>query len=622
MLGAGGVASLAGCSGDGSDGGDGNASDGGDGEDGGGDTTTEETTTTAAEKSVGGNFVWGTTSEATSIHPWDLDDEATSYRLAAMFDGGGVVGEDVDFESRWFKSWNLSDSADVVEYELRDGLQWGGDFGQLTAEDYLYNINEAWQVEDNWSGWSYTDYTYIEGEPITYEKTGKLSFRAELPAPRANYLHTDILLGAYPVPVALLEKYAGDKDMESFKKDEDITGGVLSQGNLGAFTFQDWTRNSKLSMSRNGDYYLGNLDSYDAFDGESFENAPYFENLTFQVFDEASTGYSGLKAGDLSQMEIEARKKNQFESQEGVELWQSKYGTGIFWLNLNHRINGWKPLRESREVRQAFAHLFDKQTLIENIFRGNANPVDTFHPKWGPYYDEEKIFVPEFGVEKAKQKLTSGTPSGYSYDGDTFVDPDGNQVTLTLVYRAGSQSNKIVANYVKQQLKKVGIKLNSTATEWSNLLASYAQTSASNVDGVEEADWTASGFNGGPWDQAASKEDWDLMYGLGFSHGAYSPWSVVRSTLSTKGSFNFWGYHTDQYDIEKACNDAQSATNQSEATEILSELFGFLSEEQPLIWWFNDHTILGLDDRVAGLEKPENAFSSPEHEREMYFAQN
>jgi len=25
---------------------------------------------------------------------------------------------------------------------------------------------------------------------------------------------------------------------------------------------------------------------------------------------------------------------------------------------------------------------------------------------------------------------------------------------------------------------------------------------------------------------------------------------------------------------------------------------------------------------VAGLEKPENAFSSPEHEREMYFAQN
>lgn len=613
LVGVGGVAGLAGCSS--SQEGDGGASDGNGGLDTAAPSSDDEAT--ASSKPVGGSFIAGTTAEARSIHPWDLGDSATSGRLSLLYDGGTAIDDDpISIEGRWFETWELSDSADVVEYELRDNLQWGADYGQLTAEDFVYSINNAWQVEENWSGYQYVDQFAVEGTDIVIEKTGTLSMRAELPEPRANWMHSDPMRYVIPVPKPLLEQYAPGEgggesgDLEGFKQNEAITSGELA-GNLGPYSFESWTRNSRMVMSRNDDYYLTEVT-------DQYGDAPFFEEHINQVFDEQSTGYSALRAGDITAISIEARRMSQFRDVDGIQLWHSEFGSGIFWLNLNHRLNGWGPIRESREVRQAFAHLFDKQVLIDEVFQGNANPVDTFHPRWGPYYDDSQIFVPEASVEKAREKFANGTSSEYGYDGDTFVGPDGEQVQLTMVIRAGSQSGEIVGNFVKQQLAKAGIALTVEATEWSNVLRNYFYTSAENVNDVSEPDWTSSTFNGGPWDQATSQNPWDLAYGLGFSHGAYAPWEVLRLTMIPQGSFNMWGYEPD-FDIKEAANEAESATSTEEATRILAEVFGFLSRDQPLVWSFNDHSIAGYRDTVAGLPEVRNAFSGPDVSRELYF---
>lgn len=592
-LAAAGVGGLAGCSGTAPQAGS-TATETGDGSD-----------APPASASVGGNYISGSTSEARSIHPYDLGDEATGARLDLLFDGGGSINENIEFEPRWLKSWEISDSADVVEYELHDNLEWGAGYGQLTAEDYLYNIENVFQVEENWTAYQYTSEFFIEEEPITVEKTGKYTMRAELPEPRFNWLHDDPITYVLPLPPDLLEPYVADQDLEGLQQDEDITEGLIS-GNLGAYTFDSWTRNSRMVLSRNEDYYL--RDHVDAYD-----RSPFFDQLTYQVFDEQSTGYSALEAGDITSMGIEARKASQFRNMEPVTLWQSKFGSGIFWLNLNHRANGWAPIRESREVRQAFAHLFDKQVLIDQVFNGNANPVDTFTPRWGPYYDDSKIWIPEASVDKAKEKFEAGTPSEYAYEDEEFVGPDGEQVELKLVMRAGSQSGEIIANFMQQQLSKAGIKMTIEATEWSNLLSNYAMNSGENTD------WATGKFNGGPWDQATSNEPWDLMYGLGFSHGAYSPWNVIKTTLAPRGSFNMWGYVTDEFDIRGTTDQAASSESKEEAAEILTDLFGFLSRDQPVVWSFNDHTIVGYRERVAGLPEVVNAFSGPDVARELYF---
>lgn len=593
--------SLAGCAGGNTNEDDGTPADDSDGSTGNGGTATPN----ESAKEVRGLFISGTSSEARSLHPYDLGDEATSNRLSLLYDGPGTINEDIEFEPRWFASWELADSADVVEYELRDNLQWGGGYGQVTAEDFLFHIENVWQVDENWSGYQYVSQYFIEGEPIEFEQTGQLGIRAELPQPRANWLHDDPMLFALPLPRDLAEPYVSEQDIEGLKQDQAVNDATIN-GNLGPFSFDSWERNSKLRLTRNEEYYLrDHVDEY--------ADAPFFERLDIQVFDEQSTAYAALEAGDITSTGIEPRRANQFENTEGVTLWHSQFGSGIFWLNLNHRANGWAPIRESREVRQAFAHLFNKDVLIDQVFQGNANPVDTFHPRWGPYYDNSEIVVFEPSVEQAKAKFESGTSSEYGYDGDVFVGPDGEQVELTMVIRAGSQSTEIVANQVQQWLADAGIALNIEATEWSNLLGNYAMNSGENTD------WSAGQFNGGPWDQATSENPWDLMYGLGFSHGAYSPWTTLRLTLTERGSFNMWGYTTDDFDIATTLNEAESAESEETAKEALTELFGFLSRDQPLVWSFNDHTIIGYRDRVGGLPEVVNAFSSPDTARELYF---
>jgi peptide/nickel transport system substrate-binding protein len=570
-------------------------------------------------------YIVGTSSEASSMHPFALGDSATGNRLDLLYDGGFSIddekienGTTPPIDPFWFASWTLSDSADVVEYELRENLQFGGDYGQLTADTYIENIQRVFAAEENWTQYQYYGQFFIGEEPITVEKTGTYSFRAELPEPRANWVHQDPISYVIPVPVEFLDEYGPQEndspDREGFMQDSELTESVIS-GNLGPFTLEEWNRSSKMVLARNDDWYYPAVTDTDG--------VPHFEDATYQVFDEQSTAYSALRAGDITTTSIEARKEPDFQDSSGLELWHSEFGSGIFWLNVNHRINGWGPLRESREVRQALGHLFDKSTLIDEIFNGNANPVDTFTPRWGPYYDDSlEYFVPEPSVEKAKQKLRSGTSSDYGYNGnEEFVGPDGEQVSLTLAIRAGSQSNEIVGNFMQQQLEKVGIDCDVESAEWSNLLSKYFETSVDNNPSYnEDPDWEVSPENGGPWDQAVSEAQWDLAYGLGFSHGAYTPWTVLDLTLAEQGSFNMWGYTTDEYDIAQVARDAASATSRSEAQELLSPLLAYLSRDQPLIWGFNDHSIVGYRDSVANLPEVVNNFTGPDIKRELRFA--
>lgn len=552
------------------------------------------------------SFDVGTTTEASSLNPLLATDEVARERLALVFDYGGTISTDVTFEPRWFSRWELSDDGTVVEYELHDNLRWGGDYGPLDANEFLYTIEEAWQRRsgNNWTGFAYADDFFVDGDPIAYERTGTYGLRAELPAPRVNWLHEDPLLRHAPLPKAVLSEYVPTRDGAALREDDELAEARFT-GNLGPFRFGDWDRNNRLVLERNEEYYLREVD-------ETYADAPHFDRTVFHVFDDAATGYAALKGGDVDAMEVSARRAPEFEDAADVTLWHSEYGKSLSWLNLNHRANGWAPIRESRAVRQAFAHAVDKQVLIEQVSRGNANPIDTFTPRWGPYYDDAEVWVPEHDLDVARTKLDEGTGGEYGYDGEEFVGPEG-QVTLTLVRPSGSETARIQAAYYVQQLETLGFAVEEVSRQYGALKREYLVTSA------DDPDWAASAFNAGPWDQATSQKPWDLLVGLGFTPLPYAPWDAIRVTLSERGGFNTWGYSADEYDVRAACDAAASAPSRERARSVLTDLFGYLSRDQPLVWLSNSHVIRGYRDEVAGLPSVVNSFSDPDPGRDLHF---
>ncbi|MFB6168970.1 MAG: ABC transporter substrate-binding protein [Haloferacaceae archaeon] len=556
------------------------------------------------------SYIAGTTSGAQSLSPAVVSDEATTNRINLLYDTGGVVGdENIEFEGRLLETWSLSDDAQTVEYRVRDGLEWGAGYGQLTAEDYVYCATNFFQAD--WAQYSQRPSFILGGEPIEYVQTGEMTFEARLPQTRPNWFHEDILYGVWPLPKGLIQKYepsnGGEGDLQGLNNDPAVTSGELN-GNLGPFNLVSWNKGQRMVVTRNDDYYLADTN----VDDGRYQGSPNLDSYTYQVFDEKTTGYSAVKAGDITAIGVEARKVSELSSSTGVEVWESKFGSGIFWLNLNFRANGWTPLR-NREVRQALAHLFDRQTLIEEIFNGNANPADTFHPRWGPYYDDSQITTFEPSVEMARQKLESGTSSDYGYDDrGRFVGPDGEQVELKMVIDNTSQQGEIVGNFMRKRLESAGVALSLDGLSFGRILTTYMQNSVENNPNYSgDPAYNAGPYNGGPPDQAISREPWDIVYGVGFSASPYAPWQPIEFTLTPRGTFNFVGYRADDYDINRAVNQAPTAESSEVTQKMMTKLFGFLSREQPFVWAFNDHTNIAYRNAVGNLPEAENFFDGP-----------
>ena len=585
------------------------------GEGDGPETTSAGPTTTApAAVSGGGRFIDGTTQAAQGgIDPLAVGDQATLNRLDLLYDPGGVIHDDpIGFQGRLLESWELSDDARTVRYRVRDGLEWGAGYGSLTAETYLYNVEHVFTA--GWAGYTQAQFFRLGGEPIEYEQTGELTFEARLPAARANFLHEDPLISAYLLPIGLLEAHGaregGESTREDIARDPDVREANIV-GNLGPFTLDTFEQGSRMEVSANPDYYLAETE----VGGGAYRDTPKVGGVTTQVFGEQSTVYAALKAGDVSTAGIEARRKAEFEETDGVEVWSSPFGNGLFWVSLNHRANGWAPIRESRSVRRALAHLLDVETLVGEIFDGNANPIDTMHPRWGPYYSESGVTRYPHDPERARTLLASGTSAEYGYDDSgEFVGPDGEQVELRFVTRSDIQTGQLVASFVRQALQAAGIAVDVRGLPFQDIIRTYlANSAANNPDFEGEPAWTAGPFNGGPWDQSVSAEPWDLLFGIGLSGPiAYAPWLAVDAMVTERGAFNAFGYHTEEYDFAGSIAAAAGADTRTAATDVLQDLFGFLSTDVPHLWTHNDHVIRGYRSEVSGLPEVTNYFSVDE----------
>src|SRR5699024_3762407 len=141
-IGIGGAVGLAGCLGGGNgnsgsgNGGGGNNSNTGNGSGGTGTGGNDSETGGTQQGKLpphGGSYVASTQADAADLNVLQIDEGATEDAVAQLFDGGfAQTGFKPDQTSpRWFESWDINDSYDVVEIKLRDNLKYDDKYGQL-----------------------------------------------------------------------------------------------------------------------------------------------------------------------------------------------------------------------------------------------------------------------------------------------------------------------------------------------------------------------------------------------------------------------------------------------------------------------------------------------------------
>jgi peptide/nickel transport system substrate-binding protein len=279
---------------------------------------------------------------------------------------------------------------------------------------------------------------------------------------------------------------------------------------------------------------------------------------------------------------------------EGIKVYTvptRAYDLAVF----NLRNNGWEGLKD-KKVRQALAMSIDKQTFIDSIRSGFADPAFSFIPKPSPWYTEEG--VAKFGLgtlydkEKAKQMLLEAGYGVRKPDGTIMVqDKDSEPIQLTLITTTGSKISEDIGLFVKQELGDLGIQVDVKLVPWPTLLRQYVMNK---ISGSEQEP----AYNNGS--DAVSEESWDMVV-MAFNTHPIAP-SGSRVFFITDGGLNFWGYSDPRVDELFIEVRSKEALNSEVRKEIYAELSQIIADDQPAIFLSFPRGNHGFQAKVEGID--------------------
>lgn len=628
ILGISGAAGLAGCIGD------------DDGEDptptptetpGGGGTPTP--TPPPAERQVMGTYKSGIASDAPTTIPFTTADTTSGAYQGLVLDGAYAVTSE-EYDDAIWPLWidiNLADgSDDVYVCTLRDGLNWSDPFGQMTADDWVYYIQNVHQSD--WAGSIDAD---VWG-PLEVEQTGDLEFEIQLPGVQPSFPWEPIMWGHVILPRAAIEDYVDEEDLEGIQQDETLID-LQYTGNLGPYTLDEWSRDSAFRTVRNDDWYFQDLSASDLPDYatdeeiEAWQGAPYFEGFDYEVIPEESTRLSALRTGEIDSAGIPETRVQEFQEAVDsvyVNLAPQPY---IRVLSFGMRLSGWDAWvdpdpdydgqgevdyghDDAAMIRRAICTAIDKETISDDIEQGLSNTAQTFQPRWSRWYDDEN--VEQVGVgdsyshEDARDMLEQYLPSGYGYDNGTLMSPEdhprwgGEQVTLQWVNTSGIETYELTAQHIQDEMDAIGIGMEIETVLWETLLGQWLTNEP--AEGVEETQWSAGTWNAGHPHETVNTNAWDFLYGINFNTYPRTP-SSTDVFWMREASLNYYGYlptedmgPDNDMTMAEMYSEARAETDEDRRFEIFGEIFAKLSEDLP-----NNFVTMGVEEtgyqnRVVG----------------------
>ena len=164
----------------------------------------------------------------------------------------------------------------------------------------------------------------------------------------------------------------------------------------GPYKFTAWKRSEEVILAANEDHFA----------------APKAERWILRITPNVEAALGQLRTGELNfltEWEGDASLlASAAEDDPKISMVASTdLGFRFFAVNMRH-----SPLNR-REIRQALAHIVPRQATVRNIFKGYAEPADSYISPAIKYWHNPELKSFEFGVEKARERLKD---AGYSWD--------------------------------------------------------------------------------------------------------------------------------------------------------------------------------------------------------------
>lgn len=182
---------------------------------------------------------------------------------------------------------------------------------------------------------------------------------------------------------------------------------------------------------------------------------PLIDSVLFRVISDDKVAWNAMLRGELDASrinnEIWWREKDKPEVRAKVafhNIWTLSYNC-IIW-------NVEDPLFDDARVRRAMAMSFDRRTIIDKLYHGQARPVTgPFTPEQWAY--NEEVLPIELNPQAASALLASA--GWVDADSDGVLDREGRQFAFTLLIPSGSATTRDQALVFQEALGRIGVKM-------------------------------------------------------------------------------------------------------------------------------------------------------------------
>lgn len=485
------------------------------------------------------------------------------------------------------ESWQISDDKLRFTFTLREGLKWS-DGQPLTAEDVVFTYNDIYFNEaiptDTRDGFRIG----VSRNLPTVKKLDERRVEFTLPEPFRPFL---LNTGTSILPAHALRESVKQKDAEGKPTFLSKWGVDTPPEQIivnGPYKLERYDTSERVVFRRNPHYWRKDNQG---------KPQPYIERMVWQIVENTDTSLLQFRSGGLDTVPVTPEYFSLLKVQEkqgNFKIYGNEPGTGTTFVlfNLNKGKRNGKPLVnpiKSRwfntvEFRQAVAYAIDRQTMINNTYRGLGEPQNSPITVQSPYYlsPKEGLKTYDYDIKKAKQLLIK---AGFKYNQQgQLLDAEGNRVRFSLLTNSGNKIREAIGAQIKQDLSKIGMQVDFSPLAWTT----YTDKLANSLD------WEASllGLTGGlePNDGA---NVWSPEGGLHMFNQKPQP-----------GQQPIEGREVASWEAEigKLYIQAAQEFDEAKVKEIYGETQRITQENLPFIYLVNALSMSAVRNRFEGLQ--------------------
>ena len=337
------------------------------------------------------------------------------------------------------KSWEFSDGHKTLTFHLREDAVWS-DGVPVTAED----VRWTWQAQTNPEvAWDSVDAKrWITAVEVVDPHTVRMRF-SQVSAKQLLAANEGVILPKHvweKLPFAQWRQGG-----EWFRAHAVVSG---------PFAIASWEPGQQLVLRRNDRYYEKEL--------------PYLDRVVMRFVPDQASLLAQLLNGEVDFVpQIAPSDAPRVKANPRLRLipyWFNIY-VGIVWNNEH-------PPFADPEVRRALTLGIDRQTIVDTLW-GEYGRIAT-SPILTSVWAHDKSLQP-WPYDPAEARRILGAKGWKDADGDGVLERNGKPFIIELETNAGNQARVDTMVMVQDQLKKVGIRVESQQVEFNTMMSQMVE---------------------------------------------------------------------------------------------------------------------------------------------------